>query len=163
MLVRDIRVRAIGPVAFTPYPHHFHPAAAPSSETYLRSPPYHPLLASSPPSLIALSSLSSSIGAGAGCLFPPTTPPVHLTFRSRRTSWPRQPRRGPLGYSPIGERNWTFRKETLSFQPLTASVRARNEPASPNSSGAGKGDPEDLELLAALRGFPVRVFDLRLP
>lgn len=106
-----------------------------------------------------------SIGAGAGCPFLPSPlyfPPVHLTFRSRKD-------RG----NHAGVLSWVFsdRWKELDLQegnplfpqPLTASVRARNEPASPNSSGAGKGDPEDLELLAALRGFPIRVFNLWLP
>lgn len=54
----------------------------------------------------------------------------------------------PLGYSPIGERNWTFRKETLFSFVASSSIRPREErPASPNSNGVGKGDPEDLELL----------------
>lgn len=67
----------------------------------------------------------------------------------------------PPGYSPIGERNWTFRKLPLPLlvRPspsfvATRSIRPREQrPASPNSSGAGKGDPGGFRVVGALRGF----------
>lgn len=176
VLVRDIRVRAIGPGSFySVLPTPLSPccccccsfirdlsaiSSLSSTPRFLPSPP--PLIALCPPSC-RRSRLALALALAVRSFPPPSTsPPVHLTFRSRKD-------RG----NHAGVLSWVFsdRWKELDLQegnplfpqPLTASVRARNEPASPNSSGAGKGDPEDLELLAALRGFPIRVFNLWLP